>query len=243
MLDAPSDDGRPDPRLAAALTAHDGTPAARAEVLAALAGARVFLALEPRAAPVAGRSGTEVSLVQLAGPDGRRALPAFIDGQALSGWRPGARPLPVAGRQACATALDGDCDVLLLEPAGAAVAVGAGELAELAEGRVPVPGSSISIRRTALQGRAPEAPAGAELLAVLGAALADEPVSAARWLAGPDGPVLGIVLADPLPAAALAALAERVARRLGAALPSEGLDLAVVGAQGPGQPVPLVRIP
>jgi hypothetical protein len=36
-------------------------------------------------------------------------------------------------------------------------------------------------------------------------------------------------------------LASRVAERLGPRLPAGGVDLAVVGAQGPGEAVPLAR--
>lgn len=48
----PPDDGSVDPRLAAALAAHDGSPASRAAVLAALAGARVFVAVRAEATSV-----------------------------------------------------------------------------------------------------------------------------------------------------------------------------------------------
>ena len=58
----------------------------------------------------------------------------------------------------------------------------------------------------------------------------------ARLLEGPDGLVLG--LDADLDPAGLAALADRVVRRLGPALPLDGLDVAVVGT-GPGIPVTL----
>jgi len=246
--DVTSDDGAPDPRLARALAADDGSPAARGEVLAALAGARVFLALSAQAlgtqeSAVLGlrqESSAQMSLLSLVSAAGARALPAFLDGHEVQRWRAGARPVPVAGPLACRTALEDGAQALLLDPAGAAVVVDAAVLRELAEGRVPVPGAGLSTRAVQAElGPAPPAPAA--LLAALGAALRPEPVVAARLLAGPDGPVLGLAPSAPLRPAELAALAQRVRSRLGEDLPAGGLDLAVVPPEGVGEPVPLGR--
>jgi hypothetical protein len=244
-----ADDGRPDPRLAAALQRwqqHPG-PGTRAELLAALSGARVFLALAART------TGTELSsetgLVQERGAvmallsvvraDGARALPVFSDGHAVQRWRSEARPVPVAGPQACATAETDGAVALLLDPHAAAVVVDAAELAALAAGRVPVPGSTLATRHVAVAFQDLDAPPPAALLGAAGQALRGEPVAAARLLRGPDGLVLGVVPTTPLDAAALTALAARVADRLRGDLPAAGLDLAVVPASGPGHPVPL----
>jgi hypothetical protein len=146
-----------------------------------------------------------------------------------------------AGPQACATALADGAAALLLDPPGAALAVTAGELTALAAGRVPVPGTGLATRRTqAALGPLPAAPEPA-LLRALAAALADEPVDAAQLLQGPDGPVLGVVPSAAVDAGALAALASRVAGRLGPSLTAHGLDLAVVAPDGPGTEVPLRR--
>ncbi len=75
---------------------------------------------------------------------------------------------------------------------------------------------------------------------MLAEALRDEPVTSARLLEGPDGLVLGIS-GPPLEPAGLAALAGRVMARAGDALPPQGLDLAQVGPEGPGVPLPLSR--
>lgn len=243
-----ADDGSPDPRLARALGADDGSPAARGEVLAALAGARVFLALSAEAlgteeSAVPGlrqESSAQMSLLSLVSSTGARALPAFLDGHEVQRWRQGARPVPVAGPLACRTALEDGAEALLLDPAGAGFVVGGPALRELAEGRVPVPGAGLSTRavEAALTAAPPAPPA---LLAALAGALGPEPVVAARLLAGPDGPVLGLVPDRPLPPAGLAALAARLRDRLGADLPAAGLDLAVVSREGPGEPVPLRR--
>lgn len=243
------DDGRPDLRLAVALRAWATTPSptARAEVLAALSGARVFLALAARATGtevsattgLAHERGAQMALLSVVSASGARALPAFSDGHAVQRWRTEARPVPLPGPQACATALDDDA-ALLLDPPGA-FAVTRDELAALAAGRVPVPGTRLSTRRTTTALTAPGSPADPRLVAALAAALAPEAVTAARLLQGPDGPVLGVVPADGPDAAALAALAARVAERLGPRLPDGGLDLAVVPPEGPGQAVPLPR--
>jgi hypothetical protein len=243
------DDGHPDPRLAAALEAWVGevSPAHRAEVLAALSGARVFLALAARStgterSPTTGlvqERGAEMALLSVVASSGARALPAFTDGHVVQRWRPEARPVPVPGPQACATAIDDGADALLLDPTGAALAVTRTELAALAGGRVPVPGTRLDTRRTREALRPLETPAPRQLLDALAQALAGEPVAAARLLQGPDGPVLGVVAPGASGAAELAALAGRVAERLGERLPAQGLDLAVVPPHGPGEPVPL----
>jgi hypothetical protein len=244
------DDGRPDPRLLAALAAWRSgpTPAARAQVLAALADARVFLALAARAGETeVGEHGlrqersAEMALLTVVGTGGARALPAFPDGHAVPLWREDARPVPVRGPLACSTALDDGADALLLDPGGADVVVSRDELAVLAAGEVPVPGTALSTRRTAAALRAPADRPDPALLDAVATALAGEPVVAARLLEGPAGPVLGIVPRRELGAAGLAALADRVARRLAPVLPAGGLDLAAVPADGPGHPVPLRR--
>lgn len=241
-----SDTGAADPRLSAALAAHlrRPSPAARAEVLAALAGARVFVPVHARHRPPDddGRStGSETLLLTLVGSAGGRALPLFLEiGQAVQ-FRPGARPVPLSGPEACRGALDDGAVAVLVDPPGAALAVSGAELRELAAGRVPVTGAPLSARRTAEPLRPPDASDPA-LLRALGEALRDEPVREARLLEGPDGLVLGVVLdagasaAEPDPAVVVA-LARRVLPRV----PGVELALTVVRPGGPGLPVSLPR--
>lgn len=243
------DDGSPDRRLAAALAGWreaDGA-AARAEVLAALSGARVFVAVAARSVgtTTSGTTGlpqestAEMALLSVQRPDGARALPVFTDGHEVQRWRAEARPVPVPGPDACAAALDDGVTALVLDPSDTGFVVDAGELGPLAAGEVPVPGSSVTARARVAELGAPSAPVDPALLAALGVALAEEPVSAARVLEGADGLVLGVVLDPPPAPAALAALGDRVGRRLGPHLPAAGLDLTALPAAGPGQPVPL----
>jgi hypothetical protein len=58
----------------------------------------------------------ELSLVTVAGPDGRRVLPAFTSVQALAAWNPKARPIPVASRRAALAAAAEDTELIVLDP-------------------------------------------------------------------------------------------------------------------------------
>jgi hypothetical protein len=239
-----SDTGRADPRLAAALVAYAaaGTAAARAEALAAVAGARLFAAVTATSTAEHVEAGTglraestaEMALLTLVGSAGGRAVPLFLDAGSAVAFRPGARPVPLPGPEACAAALEDGAVAVLVDPPGAALVVTGAELRELAEGRVPVAGAPLSTARTATALTTP-ALVDADVLRVLADALRDEPVREARLLTGPDGPVLGVVGDRALSAGRLAALAARVLPRAGVA----DLALAEVPAGGPGLVVPL----
>lgn len=245
-----SDTGSADPRLAAALTAYAaaGTGPARAEALAAVAGARLFAAVTATSTAEHVAAGTglraessaEMALLTLVGSAGGRAVPLFLDAGGAVAFRPGARPVPLPGPEACAAALEDGAVAVLVDPPGAALVITGADLRELAGGRVPVAGAPLSSARTAQALTAP-AEVDETLLGALADALRDEPVRAARLLTGPDGPVLGVVLgvvADaPLAAGQLAALAARVLPRTGV----PDLALAAVAPDGPGLPVPLRR--
>lgn len=239
-----SDTGRPDPRLAAALEVYaaERTPAARAEALAAVAGARLFAAVTATSTAEHVEAGTglraestaEMALLTLVGSNGGRAVPLFLDAGAAVAFRPGARPVPLPGPEACAAALEDGAVAVLVDPPGAALVLTGADLRELAGGRVPVEGAPLSTARTTTALTTPVDVDGT-LLQALAAALQDEPVRAARLLDGPDGPVLGVVA--ELTPGELAALAARVLPRAGVA----DLALAGVPADGPGVPVPVRR--
>lgn len=241
------DTGAADPRLAGALEAYDGTPRAYAEVLAALAGARVFVAIAAKSTAehiesgsgLRAESSAEMALLSLLASDGQRAVPAFADTGALTAWRPEARPVPVSASYLARAAIDDDAAAIILDPDRAAVVVFRSDLTALADGYLPVSGSGLAVRRTSETLTVPETEPDPELVAALAAAVGPECLRAARLLQGHAGPVLGVVPTGRLDAAELAALAQRIMVRLGSALPPDGLDLAVVPTTGPGYPLPL----
>jgi SseB protein N-terminal domain len=108
-----ADDGDPDPGLLRALDAVAADPATEADVVAALARARVFV-------PVVAMTGeaAHLALITVTRPDGRRAMPVFSSVAALTHWRPESRPVPVPGPQAAQAAVAEGCDLLDLDPAG-----------------------------------------------------------------------------------------------------------------------------
>lgn len=244
-----TDTGEADPRLAAALAAYDDSPAARAETLAALSGARVFVAVTATSTAEHREAGTglraessaEMALVSLVASDGDRAVPAFADTAALRRWRLDVRPVAVTPAYLAQAALDDAAEAVLLDPGGAGVVLRRDDLAALAAGYVPVPGAPLAARRTTAGLTAPAMSPHPELVAALAVAVRPEKLRAARLLDGPGGPVLGIAPRVQLDPAGLASLAQRVRGRLGPALPAAGLDLAVVPLSGPGHPVPTRR--
>ncbi|HUR13744.1 MAG TPA: SseB family protein [Mycobacteriales bacterium] len=226
------DDGTADLRLAAAGT--------HAEVLAALAGARVYAAVAATATTeevtehgLRAESTAEMAVLVLEA-SGQRALPVFSSVLALQRWRLDARPVPLTGPQACQAALDEGACALVIDPGGPAVVLEEHEVRSLASGFVPVPGSGLATRRADVELRAPAVPVPQALRSALQAALAGEGLRAARLLEGPDGLVLGIAARTPLGPADLAALAQRVVVRLGSQLPPDGLDLVQVPPRGAG---------
>lgn len=240
-----SDTGEADPRLARALASYDGSPRAHAATLAALAGARVFVAITATSTAEHVETGTglraessaEMALVSLVASDGARALPAFADTGALKRWRLDVRPVPVTAAYLARAALDDGAAAVLLDPAGASVVVTGTELEALAAGYVPVAGTALAARRTTDELRQPDQAPDPRLVEALAEALRPERPRSARLLDGPGGLVLGVAPRKDLDATGLAELAQRVMSRLGAALPGEGLDLAVVPPKGPGYPV------
>jgi hypothetical protein len=107
------DDGAADPTLARALDRLGADARAEVEVVAALAQARLFVAIVARSG-----DGAELDLLTVTAADGRRALPVFSSVATLARWRPEARPVPVPGRRAALSAVADGCDLVDLDPAG-----------------------------------------------------------------------------------------------------------------------------
>lgn len=120
---ASDDDGRADPRLAEAIRRFRGGGLGVVEVLDAVRGARLLAPLiAVRGDEGVGAHGQlvdktqELSIVTVAGPDGRAVLPVFTSVDAMRAWNPDARPIPIeAPRVALAAASDGT-PLIVLDP-------------------------------------------------------------------------------------------------------------------------------
>src|SRR3954471_15287219 len=152
-----TDSGEADSRLARSLRSYDGSAASQANVLAALADARIFVAISATATGVEtaaetglrAESSAEMALVSILNAAGERAVPAFADTASLKRWRLDVRPVPVAGHYLARAALDDGATAVLLDPAATAIVIGSADLRALAAGYLPVPGSALATRVTA----------------------------------------------------------------------------------------------
>lgn len=130
------DDGSADAVLVAALAAG-GLPG----VVEALRHARVLVPVLARVEAEAVAHGLRVDkeastgVVALRAPDGRAALPVFSDLAAMRRWRAEARPVPAEGPRAAAAAVQEGWEVLVVDPADAAVLVPRPAVLALATGR------------------------------------------------------------------------------------------------------------
>jgi hypothetical protein len=59
----------------------------------------------------------ELALVTVAGPDGRRVLPAFSSADAMRAWNPAARPVPAPARQVALGAAADGTELVIIDPA------------------------------------------------------------------------------------------------------------------------------
>ena len=163
-----ADDGSADPDAAAALAAFASGAGSEHAALTALASTRLLVpvlaapaqdsgglvsgdgpadhAAAGRRAASHGTAGTgaektsEMSIPALVGQDGRLAVPAFTCLDALTRWRPGARPVPVDAGRVWQSAV-ADARAVVLDVAGPVpVAIDGARLAALASGQpVPLP--------------------------------------------------------------------------------------------------------
>jgi hypothetical protein len=120
--------------LAAALDRFRAGEGGQAEVVQAFANARLLIpliaelgdggdggdgddaahALGPHGLPV--DKSQELSIVTVAGPDGRKVLPVFGSVAAMSRWNPLARPVPADGVRVALAAADDGTDLVVLDP-------------------------------------------------------------------------------------------------------------------------------
>lgn len=117
------DDGTADPALSAALEGVRAGTGSHVTVLDALRGARLLVPLVAHAGDVGvGPDGRpvdktqELSIVTVAGPDGRRVMPAFTSVDAMRSWDPRARPVPVESRRVALAAASEGTELIVLDP-------------------------------------------------------------------------------------------------------------------------------
>lgn len=118
-----TDDGATDARYAEALGRLLDGSGTEAAVVASLAQARVFIPIVAQLAEqTVGENGlvsdkeSDMALVTVQAPDGRRALPVFTSSEALSSWHPGARPVAVYAARAALSAVAEEAQMLVLDP-------------------------------------------------------------------------------------------------------------------------------
>ncbi len=119
-----ADDGSAPAAYAAAVTAlHEGSVDVVA-VVDALRDARLLVALLAEVGEFgtddAGRRHdrrAELSLVTVAGPDGRAVLPAFSSAAAMAAWNRAARPVPAPARQVALGAASDGTELVIIDPA------------------------------------------------------------------------------------------------------------------------------
>ncbi len=124
-----ADDGAADPALLAALAEAQRRPSADADaaLVRAAAAARwlvpVVAVLDESDDGEHGHQvdkRTDMAVVTLTAPDGRRALPLFTSTAALAAWDPAARPVPVSAARAAQAAVAEGCQVAVVDLAGPA---------------------------------------------------------------------------------------------------------------------------
>ena len=239
------DDGAAAAELTAALADWQdaGPPASTVRVYAAFAGARVFVPVTARLGeaasdPVTGllaEKSSELALVTPVSASGATAVAAFTTPASMAAWRADVRPVPVSGRDTCATAVAEGHAAVVVDLGTTAFVVDGAALQALAEGRQPdSPRPEVRLS-SGLRVAATESPVG--VVARLAAVLGSEPAIEAAYLVdvrsdeAPPALTAGLVLAGAPDAVALTALASRLAARLADELAYRtDLDVAVFSA-------------
>ncbi|WP_110238545.1 SseB family protein [Nocardioides gilvus] len=121
----PDDDGTISPALLAALEAYAVTPARSADVIQALAPARLLVPVVAVLGEVeyddrglAHDKSSDMATVLITGADGRQALLAFTSTETLQRWNTDARPVPVPAAVAAQSAVEEQAAALVLDIAG-----------------------------------------------------------------------------------------------------------------------------
>ena len=136
-----ADRGAADPRVTAALAAHQAGQGSEQAALTALAAARLLVpvvAVLVDGTAAQGDKDSEMVLPTLIGRDGRTAVLAFTSLDALARWRPEARPVPAEADRVWRAAVADGCAVVIDVAGPVPLAVEGARLAALAAGQ-PVP--------------------------------------------------------------------------------------------------------
>ncbi len=136
------DDGAADPRVAQALSAYLAGKGSEQAALIALSAARLLVpvvaVLADGSTSAQGDKNSEMVLPTLIGQDGRPAVLAFTCLDALTRWRPSARPVPAEADRVWRAAVADGCAVVIDVAGPVPLAVEGDRLAALAAGH-PVP--------------------------------------------------------------------------------------------------------
>jgi hypothetical protein len=135
------DRGAADPRVTAALVAYQAGQGSEQAALTALATARLLVpvvAVLADGSATQGDKDSEMVLPTLIGRDGRPAVLAFTSLDALTRWRPEARPVPAEADRVWRAAVADGCAVVIDVAGPVPLAVEGARLAALAAGQ-PVP--------------------------------------------------------------------------------------------------------
>jgi hypothetical protein len=120
-----TDDGAAPPALLAALDRFRAGEATHGEVVDALRGCRLFVPLVAKLAEESVTDGVrsdkraELSIVTVAGPDGRNVLPAFSSVDTLQHWNPRARPVAQQAELVALAAASDGTDLVVLDATSA----------------------------------------------------------------------------------------------------------------------------
>jgi len=121
-VSASDDDGTAPPEYLSVLDRFHAHEAGADDVVRVLARCRLFVPLVARLAESTTRNAltadkrAEMSIVTLAGPDGRNVLPAFTSVAALQRWNPRARPVAQKMRLIALAAADDGTDLVVIDP-------------------------------------------------------------------------------------------------------------------------------
>ncbi|GAB7302754.1 SseB family protein [Clavibacter michiganensis] len=119
----PDDDGSAPPAVAAALARHGRGEVGQAAVVDALRDARLLIPLVARLGEegegvhgLKADKSAELSIITVAGPDGRTVMPVFTSVAAMGRWNPAARPVPADAVRVALAAASEETDLVVVDP-------------------------------------------------------------------------------------------------------------------------------